>query len=258
MIESKTLTLETKVWEGDWEFLLKTKRLKNLYESCKHSNLTKILYINNVKDISKVKYYAQKLVDCKTLDKFYVVDDYAHEALKFFELTPKDLGKGYVYSISELVSIYLTKTDYLLHFSSDTNIPFGYRNSPWLEKLIDTLENTPKIAVANLIWDYKFTEARNESIYEDEDFFFGYGFSDQMFLIRTTDFRKKIYQETHPASNRYPKYAGDLFEKRVDSWMRSKNLLRATYKKASYRHKNFPKNIFLKKIYFLFTSLIKC
>jgi len=38
------------------------------------------------------------------------VHEHAQEALDFFQLSKEKLGKGYYYSIAELVSIYLTKT----------------------------------------------------------------------------------------------------------------------------------------------------
>lgn len=251
----KTLTVETKVWEGDWEYLLKTNLLNRLYKSCHYPSLSKLLYINNVNDIGAVKFYAQKLIESRIIDEFIVVNDYADEALDYFALKKEDLGVGYIYSISELVSIYLTKTDYLLHFSSDTTIPNKFNDTLWLNKLINVLEKYPNVMVSNLSWDYKFKEVRKESIFEDEDFFFGYGFSDQMYLIRTLDFQKKIYLENHHASNRYPKYGGDLFEKRIDSWMRNHNYLRATLKNVSYTHKNFPKSKLQRYIYNFYLTM---
>jgi hypothetical protein len=69
-----------------------------------------------------------------------------------------------------------------------------------------------------------------------------------MYLVRTVDFRVLIYEEINDASERYPKYGGELFEKRVDSWMRNHGNIRATSKQASYLHQNFTKNDLLKKI----------
>ena len=47
-----------------------------------------------------------------------------------------------------------------------------------------------------------------------------------------------IFNEQHPDSERYPVYGGELFEKRVDAYMRNHKLLRITSKHASYVHKN--------------------
>jgi hypothetical protein len=72
-----------------------------------------------------------------------------------------------------------------------------------------------------------------------------------MYLIRTEDFRAPIYEEINEASNRYPKYGGELFEKRIDSWMRNHSHTRASSKKYSYIHKNFPQNYLLKKLHLI-------
>jgi hypothetical protein len=64
----------------------------------------------------------------------------------------------------------------------------------------------------------------------------GFGFSDQCFLVRTADFRAPIYNELNDLSARYPGYGGELFEKRVDAWMRNHGFLRATFKHGTYLH----------------------
>jgi len=73
-----------------------------------------------------------------------------------------------------------------------------------------------------------------------------------MYLMRTSDFRSpSVYHETNPASARYPAYGGELFEKKVDSWMRNHGFHRLTYKHAAYSHRNFPKGIVRKKLQLL-------
>ncbi len=240
------ITLETKVWENDWELVLKTSRLRDLVDRCNYSFDHRILYINNVKNPILVESHAQKLINEGIIDQFVHVHEHAQEALNYFHLSKDKLGRGYYYSIAELVSIYLTKTKYLLHFSSDA-IPEKNISSSWLQGAINLLNKKNDVKVFNLTWNHHFKEAKDESISEDDQFFYGFGFSDQMYLIRTEDFRAPIYEETNEASDRYPIYGGELFEKRVDSWMRNNGHLRASSKKYSYIHKNFPKNYLLKK-----------
>lgn len=242
-----TITFETKVWENDWELILKTSRLKDLVERCKHPLDQKILYINNVKNPLEVERHAQKWMDEGVIDQFVHVHEHAQAALDFFNLSKEKLGKGYYYSIAELVSIYLCKTKYLLHFSSDA-IPEKNIKSNWLQLGIELLEKNPEIKVFNLTWNKKYLEAKNEAFKQDANFYYGFGFSDQMYLVRTEDFRAPIYEEFHEASQRYPQYGGELFEKRVDSWMRNHHGVRATYCHASYLHQNFSKHDLIKKI----------
>jgi hypothetical protein len=247
-----TITFETKVWENDWELMLKSSRLEKMMERCNHRFNQKILYINNVQHYSKVAHNADRLIRGGIIDQYVKVSDYAEEAMDFFSLSREKLGIGYYYSIAELVSIYLTKTEYLLHFSSDS-IVTTKTSTHWLSDGIATLTNNNNVKVFNLTWNGEYSAAQNESEYDDVMNVYGFGFSDQMYLIRTADFRKPIYHYYDPASERYPKYGGELFEKRVDSWMRQNNFLRATYKNGSYLHKNFPKNRLLKKIQMLIT-----
>jgi hypothetical protein len=247
-----TITFETKVWENDWELLLKSSRLEKMIERCNHAFNQKILYINNVQDYSKVAQVADRLIRSGVIDQYVKVSDYAGEALEFFSLSKDKLGIGYYYSIAELVSIYLTKTEYLLHFSGDS-IVSKKTATQWLRDGIETLRNNNNVKVFNLTWNEEYSAAKKEADYDDLLNGYGFGFSDQMYLIRSADFKKPIYEFYDPASERYPKYGGELFEKRVDSWMRQNNFLRATYKNGSYLHKNFTKNPFLRKMQMMLT-----
>jgi hypothetical protein len=78
-----------------------------------------------------------------------------------------------------------------------------------------------------------------------------------MYLVKTADFKAPIYNETHPESERYPEYGGELFEKRVDSWMRRHDYQRLTFKHGSYIHKNFPKNRLKRKMRLLLDKYAK-
>jgi len=242
-----TITFETKVWEADWEIMLKTNRISKMIGRCFHPFEEKIIYINNVSNLSEVKKAADRLVSNGVITHYVSVSEYADEALNFFALSKEQLGEGYYYSIAELVSIYLTKTKYLLHFSSDSMVA-PWTNRKWLEKGIQTLETRDQVKVFNLTWNKKYKEAKKESNQSDRLNFYGNGFSDQMYLIRTADFKAPIYDFTHPDAERYPAYGGELFEKRVYSWMRQHNYLRATCKHGSYLHQNFTKTMWKKKM----------
>jgi hypothetical protein len=63
-----------------------------------------------------------------------------------------------------------------------------------------------------------------------------------VYLVRTSDFKERIYNENNSLSERYPKYGGELFEKRVDAYMRNHDKYRITHNGISYISSNFPKN----------------
>jgi hypothetical protein len=144
-----TITFETKVWENDWEPMLKSSRLEKMIGRCNHAFDQKILYINNVQDYSRVAHTADRLVQGGIIDRYVNVNDYAEEAMAFFSLSRNKLGIGYYYSIAELVSIYLTKTEYLLHFSSDS-IVSTETSSQWLTDGIETLKKNSNVKIFNL------------------------------------------------------------------------------------------------------------
>jgi hypothetical protein len=242
-----TVSFETKVWEKDWELILKTSRLERLIAQCQHSFEAKILLINNVKDPSKVFKEADRLVKSGVITEYINVADHARDALDYFDLTQESLGLGYYYSIAELVSLYLSKSKYLLHFSGDTVIA-EVTPKNWLNMGLKILEIDPKIKVVNLGWDSSDVKMKEEMVSETPDYWRSIGFSDQMYLVRTEDFKAKIYNYHHPFSDRYPKYGGELFEKRIDSWLRVNHFYRATIKNSLYIHRNFTDKPWKKKL----------
>jgi|YelNatPaOPRAMG01_1025707.scaffolds.fasta_scaffold22364_3 hypothetical protein len=240
-----SVTFSTSCWEQDWDILLKTNFLKNKIERNNYAFTKKVLIINNVKDRAKVEKYARIAVECDVLTDYFFVEDYIEAALKSFELTKEALGRGYYYSNHELTSIYLCSTDYLLFYTGDTWLD---KTVPWVAPAIDEFEKNSVYKVANPVWNYMFSHAKSVNTSEVGDFWVGYGFSDQCFLVRTKEFKAPIYNETNPASAQYPLYGGETFEKRVYSWMRNHHYLRLTYKHGSYIHEDFPKRKCVKKI----------
>lgn len=234
-----SVTFEIKVYENDWEYLLIGDYLDKMINRCNYNFKKKTLFINNVKDRAEVIKHAIKKVEEGVIDCYYIVEEFSNEALNYFDIEKESFNGGYYYSISELVSIYLCDTDYLLHFSSDSYLEDSEIN--WIDKAIGIFKERDDVIVANPTWNFAYEEAKNESFSEAKDFYVGYGFSDQCYLIRMDVFKNQIFNEKHLDSERYPKYGGELFEKRVDSYMRNHKKLRITSKEISYIHKNFPK-----------------
>jgi hypothetical protein len=248
------VTFEIKVYENDWKYVLYGNYLDRLVNNCNHDFFCKQLIINNVLDVDKVVKCAEKKVRDGVIDKIIVVNEHETTVLNYFNLSKDSFKGGFNYSIAELTGIYFCQTDYLLHFSSDSfvkNIGFD-----WIKKAVANLEINDKFIVANPVWNNKFEEAKNESDYEIDDFFVGFGFSDQCYLINTKYFKGNIYDQANIKSERYPKYGGELFEKRVDAFMRNSGYLRITFKDISYFHMNFPKKSFWSnfKLYILYVA----
>lgn len=249
-----TVTFEIKVYENDWIYILSGDYLAKLIDNCNYNFFCKQLVINNVKDVAKVIRYAEKKIKEGVIDKIIVVSEHELIVLNHFNLNKDSFKGGFNYSIAELTGIYFCQTDYLLHFSSDSFVKKSGFN--WIKKAVKNLENDNKFIVANPIWNNKTEEGKSESDYELKDFFVGFGFSDQCYLVKTKFFKSNIYNEANIKSERYPKYGGELFEKRVDAFMRNSGHLRITFKDVSYFHVNFPKKSFWNnfKIYNYYVS----
>ncbi len=237
----RMVTFETKCYEKDYEFVLRGRRLKESIGNCGHPFEKKILIINNIESRSMVEGLAGQKVCEKIIDEFYFVEDYRDEVLRHFDLTVESFRGGYYYSISELTAIYLCQTPYLLHFSSDSAMEKKY-SEDWISDAVSVMEKESRYICANPCWNGKFTEAAGESAGRFGKWYVGHGFSDQCYLIPVSVFKGRIYSESHPASERYPEYGGELFEKRVDSYMRNHDKYRLTHMEANYRHRNFPKS----------------
>jgi hypothetical protein len=232
-----TITLETKCWEGDWKRILGGDWLRLLAERNAYPFSEKILMINNVKDYSVVSKYAERAIQQGWITKYIIVEEHAAEALAFFSISRESLGIGYPYSIAELVGIFLCRSDFLLHYAGDC-MPAA--STDWISQSVRFMSVDSRIKLCTLNAGEDQSEAKKYSLEQTDDFYIGCGFSDQCYLIRPEEFRGRIYNESHPASARYPKYGGELFEKRVDSWLRTHNHRGATYKHGYYIHKNWP------------------
>lgn len=208
----------------------------------------RILIINNVKDPKRVTDAAQKKVEEGVLTYFYLSQEKDKEIMKFFSLKREDFKAGpdahlypgvnndwvYFNALAPLAAIYFCKTDYLLYLTGDSYLT---DKVDWITTAIDQMERKPKFKVANLTWNLNYEEAKRESYKEDEDFYIAKdGFSDQFFLVKTEEFQKPIYGEIREDSSHFPR--GDVFERRVYSYLKNRGFLRLTYKHGSYLHES--------------------
>jgi hypothetical protein len=250
------ITFGTQCYEKDWKFLLKGNYLKQMIERCKYNFAQKILIINNVNNRREVEKYAKKLCQQNVLDKYYFASDHTKSALNSVEIEMDEGETGYYYLNAPLVCVNKCETKYLLYFTTDAYMASKCPNG-WIDLAISIFEMRDHIIVANPVWNYCYEEAIAESFDKIDDFCIGYGFSDQCFLIETDNFKKNIYNEKNPLSERYPLYADGSFEKRIDSFMRNKGYLRITYMKGSYIHNDFPKQRITLGMLLLFMKVFK-
>jgi len=246
-----TVCFATAVWERDWKHVLLDEQYltKKLIANHEYPFDEKLLIINNVNDKEKVIQCANALIEKKIFTRVALAEDFANETLQFFHLEKKDF-KGenqnqafeivrpkwvYYNALAPLSAIYLCKSDYLLYVTADVSMQKPVK---WIESAIDRMQRKSVYKVANLVWNDKYDEAKKESYKTDRDFFVAkQGFSDQCFLVRREDFRQPIYHEIRKDANHYPR--GDVFEKRVFSYMKNRKWKRLIYRHGSYTHENF-------------------
>lgn len=249
MIPTNGISFFTNCYEADWEQLLLTDRLEKMIERCSVNFAFRGLIVNNVCDRGLVSHFATKAVEAGIIDGFYFSEDITEKMLNVFEIKRSsfycDLYDGYWYSMGPLSAIYLCPTEFLMYFTCDCMID-ERGDATWVPSAIDLLRKYPGILIANPTWDGRFDAAKSESDREDTEWYYGAGFSDQCFLVAVGRLRGGIYNFKHRDSERYPVYAGNLFEKRVDSFMRKNNLLRITHKRAFYWHEKLGKQAFEK------------
>ena len=230
------ITFATSVYEKDWRNVLETGRYSKIHESCQYSFSHKMLMVNNLEPEHQLLETIDQMQQEGLVDQVRFTDMWKHLILDYFQIAPDNLMPGYHYLIQNLTAIYFCPTEYLLWFTGDCMME---NETDWIDDAIALMQKHDRIVVANPVWNGLFDNAKAESSGEIENFYYGYGFSDQCCLIPVARYRQAIYSMDHRRSRRYPEYAGYSFERRIDSWMQNNGFLRITHKEASYEHKNF-------------------
>jgi len=243
-----SVTFATSVWEKDWKHVLlgpEYLRVKQIENHC-FPFAERLLVINNVKDVEEVKRVAKDLVAQGVLTRFLVAEE---RVLEFFGLKRGDFKMGedahlyenvncdwiYYNALGPLTAIYECKSDYLLYLTGDVRMD---RPVDWVKPAVKKMEKSQLVKVANPVWNGRYGEAKKESYKRGWSFYTAKeGFSDQLFLVKTSDFKQPIYGEIRPDSAHFPR--GDVFEKRVFSYMKNRGWERIIYRRGSYTHENF-------------------
>lgn len=246
-----TVTFATSCWEKDWRPILLDPNylaVKQIGNHCFPFAET-LLVINNVSNLDEVKRAAQAKVDAGVLTRFIVAEEMAETILSHFRLKRSDFRVGedaplyagvnpdwiYYNALGPLAAIYNASSEYLLYLTGDVRLE---KPISWIGKALCRMEKKSSYRVANLTWNENYLEAKAESYKKEWNFYVAKeGFSDQMFLVRTKDFLQPIYGEIRSDSNHFPR--GDVWEKRVFSFMKNRGWERITFRRGSYTHKNF-------------------
>ena len=246
-----SVAFATCVWEKDWRPILLDPDYLRVKQIGNHAFAfaEKLLIINNVSEPAAVQAAAQARMREGVLTRYVMADSLAEETLSFFQLKRSDFRVGsdashyvgvnpdwiYYNALGPLTALYIAESDYLLYLTGDVRLD---KKIDWIGRAIRRMEKSAELKVANLVWNERYAEARKESYKREWRFFLAKeGFSDQMFLVKTNDFRQPIYGEIRSDSSHYPR--GDVWEKRAYSAMKNRGWERLIYARGSYTHENF-------------------
>jgi hypothetical protein len=195
----------------------------------------RILLINNVDDRERAAALARHRIDEGEITAVHFVDEQLPTALEAVDLSPADLGRPPYCHFSDYLfaAPFVANSPYLLYWDGDVRM-----DNPvdWVGPALDLLRTCPRVfsASARPCW---WSERRELTLHVGKDFAFGYGFSDQMFLARTAELRQPIYNHSAPACFAHPtSHVCQLFEQRVNSYMRRHRRFRAVHLASRYEH----------------------
>jgi hypothetical protein len=193
-----------------------------------------VVTLNNITDSDFAISLAREAVARGEIHEFIQVAEALPEALERCGLTLRELGVVRHYIDFALVAVTRAAPDYLLYCCAEVDLvsPFD-----WVSEAVAKLEANRSLLVANPSWASDPEGAQREAFRRDVDHWIGSGFSDQCFLADATRLAAPIYRFKHEAGGRYPMSdLGDIFEKRIDAYMRCHKLLRASDTRVFYRH----------------------
>jgi hypothetical protein len=246
-----TVSFATTVWEKDWRPILLNRdrlRIQQIENHC-FAFAERVLIINNVLELEAVTKIAMQLIDERIFTRFVIVAETVKEVLEFFQLDRSNFTVGkdaslyenvnpdwiYYNALGPLTALYTCNSEYLLYLTGDVTLP---KPLDWVKPSLLKMKRESRYKVANPVWNERYKEAKKESIRKEGPFYVAaQGFSDQLFLVRTDDFRQPIYGEIREDAAHFPR--GEVFEKRAFSAMKTRGWERLIYHSGSYIHKNF-------------------
>ena len=235
-----SIAFQTSCYEKSYQHLLIDKTVYHyLSQFSEDTFQEKHIIVNNVSSAIGITRIKQAIGEFDDIN-FVFSDARAEEVLKFFNLSISDFGSSLYYSLQHFTGIFRTTCDYLFHVSEDCGI--DNLDSNFIKESIEMLESNEKYIIAMPRWCNE-DNAIEKAEPDKGNFFIQYGFTDQIYIIKTKKFKEDIYHYSHPRSTRYPSYGGECFEKRVDSFMRCNQYYGIVHKDYIYDSTHYDKII---------------
>jgi hypothetical protein len=217
------------VWERTYENVLLNGFLENILDIINYKFDEKTIIINNIRNIHPIL----EIIGKKFNDfNIHLTEKDLPNKLEYFNLTKQDISSTYWTALPPLTALYYTTADYLFHIEEDCVIKKW--NEKFIGNAISVMEGTDSFMCAMPDWTENSRGAKGESLFEDDEFYYAQGFTEQFFMIPVQKFKQDIYHENNALSDRYPPQS--FFERKVDSYMRNHEKFRIIDKNSYYLH----------------------
>jgi hypothetical protein len=227
-----SVDLVVNCYERTWQRVLAPGFFPDIVDQNRFAFARRVALLNNIADWRAATAVAEARLREREIDAYYLVADYMEEALRRTGLTAADLASIPHYSSWALAALVLPGSDWLMHWDADLQMD---PPCDWVGPALELMQSDSRIAVANPMW--KKADMRRELREICGDFVLGYGFTDQIYLLRRSEFAAPVYRYWVPISMRYPlSHVRPYYEQMVDAYMRRNRRLRATLAKAHFTH----------------------
>lgn len=219
-------------FERTYRKLLAPGYIRNIVEQNRFPFRHVTVLLNNIADPAAAEALVQELLRTGEITQWFSVADHLDTALQRTGLTRRRLGKLPFYSDWALVALTVPGSDWIVHWDADVQLQ---NPVDWITPSLELMFRKNSVATANPCW--KNGDVSREERGRDGNFVISYGFTDQVFLLRRSEFARPIYHHWVPISMRYPvSHVGPYFEQWVDAYMRVNRRERATYIPACFTH----------------------
>lgn len=226
-------------FERTIEYVTDSGVLTDLSRKHSYPFARRTLLVNNVDSPRRWTTALDRLVSNGVVDRWVAVAEALPRALEKTGLRSRDIRSREHWSDFGLVTVSLPGPDLVCYCDPEVDLTVP---GDWISPSIELMNSDARVAVANPRWtgDSSVEEKADEQL---GDFLVGYGFTDHVFLTRRSELARPVYRSwipiwlRSPASLRYPAaFDSQVFEMRVDAYMRANKRLRATHRWITYTH----------------------
>lgn len=192
--------------------------------------------INNVDDPMDAEARAKALVASGELRGYAFVADVLERGLRAARLPRRALGTRPYFLDYGLAMAVVGTSPYILGWDAEVDLE---EPADWVSQGVELLEKRADVFSCAPRWparDYDTLEC--ESIGSERPWRFGWGFSDQVWLVRRRELASPIWRRIAPAAWARNASHPLTFEARMESYQRAARRFRATHEMVRYRHRD--------------------